>query len=180
VISEDNHYCSRLKVPIPQLAEFAARPELKLFDLVVVALLEHGAPLSVEQLAARLSAAGVRSATGDMALSVKKAWHGTEPVYRDSDGRLGLNLSSQALESRLLGLHRTASRTAAPPPEPEPVPESIPDDVPLTEVEVRWAFERRSLLSAVSVQRQAAAVLDAVGQPMTVAALNAYLSNLTT
>jgi hypothetical protein len=42
--------------------------------------LEHGAPLSSELLAARLTAAGVEAATGDMDYSLKKAWHGMEPV----------------------------------------------------------------------------------------------------
>lgn len=164
---------------MPQLAEFVGRRELKLFDLMVVALLEHGAPLSIERLAVLLSAAGVGSGTGDMVYSLKKSWHGMEPVYRDAEGRLALNLSSRELDRRLFRLGLRGSRTAAPRVDLQPAPApTIPDDVPLSEDEVRWAFAGQSL-SAVSPLRQVAAVLDAVGQPMTVAALDAYLSNLT-
>ena len=115
-----------------------------------------------------------------MAYSLKKAWHGMEPVYRDSEGRLGLNLSSPELNRRLsrLGLRGGRTEPAALAPEPEPAPAPVPDDVPLTEAEVRWAFAQRSL-SAVSPLRQVAAVLDAVGEPMNVAALDAYLARLT-
>ena len=96
--AKTNHYCDRLDLPVPRLEEFVGRRDIKLFDLMVVALLEHGAPLSSELLAARLTAAGVEAATGDMAYSLKKAWHGMEPVYRDAEGRWGLNLSTIGIE----------------------------------------------------------------------------------
>ena len=92
--SESNNYCLRLNLPVPRIEDFVGLREIKLFDLMVVALLEHGAPLPFELLAVHLVAAGAESPTGDMAYSLKKAWHGMEPLYRDSEGRLGLNLSS--------------------------------------------------------------------------------------
>ncbi len=72
--------------------------DLNLFHPMVVALLERGGPMTVEQIAERLTDAGVIAESGDMVLSLKKAWHGREPVYRDSGGRLGLNLSSSELD----------------------------------------------------------------------------------
>ena len=175
--AKTNHYCDRLDLPVPRLEEFVGKRDIKLFDLMVVALLEHGAPLSSELLAARLTAAGVEAATGDMAYSLKKAWHGMEPVYRDAEGRWGLNLSATELKFRLLRLELRGARTTPVAAEPEPAPDPIPDDVPLTEVELRWAFADRSLYS-YSLLRQAAAVLDAVDKPMDMAALNRYLSSL--
>ena len=178
--SESKNYCQRLNLPVPQIEDFVSRREIKLFDLIVVALLEHGAPLSIESLAVRLAAAGAEAPTGDMAYSLKKAWHGMEPVYRDAERRLGLNLSSPELKRRLsrLGLRGGRTGPAAWAPAPEPAPPAVPDEVPLTEAEVRWAFAQQ-FLSAVSPLRQVAAVLDAVGEPMTVAALDAYLARLT-
>ena len=177
VTAKTNHYCDRLDQPVPRLEEFVGRRDIKLFDLMVVALLEHGAPLSSELLAARLTAAGVKSATGDMAYSLKKAWHGMEPVYRDADGRWGLNLSSSELKHRLFRLELRGARATPATTETEPTPEPIPDHAPLTEAELRWAFADRSLYN-ISSLRQAAAVLDAMDKPMDIAALNAYLSSL--
>jgi len=178
--SESNSYCLRLNLPVPRIEDFVGLREIKLFDLIVVALLEHGAPLPIELLAVHLVSAGAEAPTGDMAYSLKKAWHGMEPVYRDSEGRFGLNLSSPELNRRLsrLGLRGGRSGPTLSVPEPVPAPAPIPDDVPLTEAEVRWAFAQRSL-SAVSPLRQVAAVLDAVGEPMNIAALDAYLARLT-
>ena len=161
--AKTNHYCDRLDLPVPRLEEFVGKRGIKLFDLMVVALLEHGAPLSSELLAARLTAVGVEAATGDMAYSLLKAWHGMEPVYRDAEGRWGLNLSSSELKYRLFRLELRGARTTPVAAEPEPAPDPIPDDVPLTEAEVRWALADRSLYD-MSLLRQAAAVLDAVEQ----------------
>ncbi len=177
VTAKTNHYCDRLDLPVPQLEEFVGRRDIKLFDLMVVALLEHGEPLCGELLAARLTSAGVEAATGDLAYSLKKAWHGMEPVYRDAEGRWGLNLSSSELKYRLFRLELRGARATPAATEPEPAPDPVPEDVPLTEAELRWAFADRSLYS-FSLLRQAAAVLDAVDKPMDIAGLNAYLSNL--
>ncbi len=171
------HYCDRLDLPAPRLEEFVGKRDVKLFDLMVVALLEQGAPLSSELLAARLTAAGAEAATGDMAYSLKKAWHGMEPVYCDAEGRWGLNLSSSELQYRLGRLGLRGARTGPVLAQPDPAPEPVPDDVPLTEAELRWAFADRSLYS-ISLLRQVAAVLDAAGKPMDMADLNAYLSGL--
>lgn len=180
--SETNNYCLRLNLPVPRLEDFVGRRDLKLFDLMVVALLEHGAPLPVETLAAHVVAAGVESETGDMAYSLKKAWHGMEPVFRDSEGRFGLNFSAPELNRRLFHLGLKGRGIVQPCCAAEPslasVPAPIPDDVPLTEAEVRWAFAQ-SYLSNVSPLRQVAAVLDAVGKPMSVVDVEAYLLNLT-
>jgi hypothetical protein len=176
--SETNNYCTRLSVPVPRLEDFVGRRDIKLFDLLVVALLEHGAPLPIELLAGHLVAAGAESETGDMAYSLQKAWHGMQPVFRDAEGRLGLDFSSPELNRRLrrLGLKGGGKERNLADLEPAPAP--IPDDTPLTEDEVRWAFGQRSLFG-YSALRQVAAVLDSVGKPMAVADLDAYLSRLT-
>ena len=174
---ESKSYCARLNLQVPRIEDFVSKRQIKLFDLLVVALLEHGAPLSIEAIATRLVAAGAEASTNDMVYSLKKAWHGMEPVYRDSEGRMGLNLSSSELDRRVSRLGLLKDARFEPLPEVA-VPDPPPDDVPLTEDEVRWAFAERSI-GSVSNLRQAAAVLDALDKPMTVAELEAYLSNLT-
>ena len=53
--AKTNHYCDRLDLPVPRLEEFVGKRDIKPFDLLVVALLEHGAPLSSELLITRLN-----------------------------------------------------------------------------------------------------------------------------
>lgn len=53
--SETNNYCTRLNLPVPRLEDFLERPDLKLFDLMIVALLEHGGPLPIELLSPRVT-----------------------------------------------------------------------------------------------------------------------------
>lgn len=176
--SQTNRYCSHLDVLVPRVEDYVGRHEVRLFHLMVVALLEQGEPLSIEAIAARLMAAGAWAPSGDMVHSLKKAWHGMEPVYRDSDGRMGLNLSSSELRilSFRLGLTQSKFHPVSLPPEPDPEP--LPDDVPLTENEIRWALRGKSS-SSVSEVRQAAAALDACGEPMSVEEVEAYLCRVT-
>jgi hypothetical protein len=174
--SSANTYCARLNIPVRRVEDFLDKKDVKLVDLLIVALLERGGPATLEQIADRLSAAGVQAGTDDMVYSLKKAWHGMQPVYRAPDGRLGLDLASYAMRRVLFKLNWEERRPAPSPPLPEP--EVLPDDVPLSEDELRWAFGQRSI-SSVSGLRQAAAVLDARREPMTVEDLESYLSKLT-
>jgi len=160
---------------VPRVGDFLGAEQVKLFDLLVVALLEHGAPRSLEAIAARLVAAGAEAATGDMVHSLKKAWHGMEPVYREPDGRMGLNLSSSELRRRLFRLGLVKPRGTPVPKLAEPEP--VPDNVPLSEVELRLAFRHRSI-DQVSKLRKVAAVLDACGEAMRIEALEAYLADI--
>ena len=73
-----NRYCERLGIKVPRLEDSLAKRDARLFHLMVVALLEHGQPMTLEQIVARLKAAGVRPGYGgarstDLADSLKKA-----------------------------------------------------------------------------------------------------------
>jgi hypothetical protein len=175
VAPEEETYCTRLNLQTPRVEDFVDSPGVKLFDLLVLAILEHGAPLSLEAAADRLVAAGVRSRTGDMVLSLKKSWHGMEPVYRDSEGRMGLNLSSSELDLRLFspGLRQPRVQPVPQPQDPEPAP----DDKPLTDSEVRWAFSDAPFY-VVSNLRKVASMLDARNRPMSLGDLEACWSRL--
>ncbi len=173
---ERNSYCERLGLPVPRLEDVADRKQAGLFHLMVAALLERGRPMCLNDLAGRLRTAGVVAGSGDLALSLKKAWHGMEPVYRNAQGHFGLNLSSASLEHILRTAGLRAPRFAAPAPPPEPAQPA--DEIPLSENELDAAFRDR-FISGFSALRQAAAVLDALGRPATVGDVDAFLARLT-
>ena len=91
-----NRYCQHLGIPVPRIEDVAGRPEVTLFQLVVMALLERGGPMTLEEIAARLDRATLpaRLARPEFVAAVKKAWHGQPPLVRDGDERLALDLLS--------------------------------------------------------------------------------------
>lgn len=177
-----NRYCARLGLdPVPRVEDALARPGIKLFHLVVVALLERGGPMPLEAVVERLAAAVARR--DDLRLSVVKAWHGRPPVVREPDGRLALDLSSSESSSELewVLLETWLARrrpVPAPPPVPPPDPVLPGEEAPLTAEELDAAFRDRGL-SNLSSLRQAAAVLDTYGRPMRVEEVEAVLASLT-
>jgi hypothetical protein len=165
-----NAYCARLDLPIPRVEQVAAKPGAKLFHLMVVTLLERGESMPLEAVAERLKAAGVASASGDMATSLLKSWHGAQPVFRDDEGRFALDLTAWELKSLIF---RLGLRPAVEPKiDWQPKLESISDEVPLTEEEVRAAFAMASSVNISNVRR-VAAVLDVRDEPMSVADVEA-------
>ncbi|XXY47234.1 hypothetical protein WME91_45245 [Sorangium sp. So ce269] len=171
-----NRYCERLGIAVPRVEDVAAQGTAKLFHLMIVALLERGGPMTLDEIAERLEVAGVLAATGDLAHSLRKAWHGMAPVYRDTTGHFGLDLDAFALRLLVRGTGLLEPRAAPPPP--APVPPVPGDDVPLSAEEVDAAFRDRSMTS-LSWVRQAAAVLDARQAAMTAEEIEAFLAGLT-
>ncbi len=52
---DDNAYCARLGIAIPDLRAIVGRhKKVKLFHFMVVALVEHGGPMSLTEIAQRL------------------------------------------------------------------------------------------------------------------------------
>ena len=157
-----NSYCKRLDLPVPSVEQVAAKPGVKLFHLMVVTLLERGEPLPLIAIAKRLRVAGVTAASGDMEKSLLRSWHGSKAVYRDDRGflrRTSVHGNSVPSSSRC------SSVRGAPSVDAEPKIEPVADEVPLTEKEVRAAFEAASY-SNLSRFRRIAAVLDVRGEPM--------------
>lgn len=85
-------YSARLGIAPPRVED--AKPRASLLARMVIALVEQGEPMSERDLARRLLDAGVAVRTGDMVLSMQRAWHGLPPIYREPDGRYGLDLNS--------------------------------------------------------------------------------------
>jgi len=176
MIEHLNRYCERLRIPPPTVEATAARPDVNLFLLMVAALLEHGSPMSLDEIAARLERAALppRHLKGDLRGVLKKAWHGQPPIVRDTGGRVALDLLHDDWWRVLLSIGLRTPRVAAPPKLEIPAP---PDTVPLSAEEVDAAFKGRWLY-ACSTSRQAAAVLEAAGAPLTVEAINTCLFQL--
>jgi hypothetical protein len=131
-----------LELPVPRVERVAAKPGVKLFHLMVATLLERGGPLALKAIAERLRVAGVTAASGDMETSLLKSWHGSKPVFRDDRGDFALDLKAWELKLLIsrLELRPTKEPAAKGPPKLEPVA----DNVPLTETEVRAAFDSAS------------------------------------
>lgn len=85
-------YAQRLGITPPRVED--VRPRSSLLARMVTAIVEHGAPMEESALAERLLQAGVAVRTGDMVHSMRKAWHGLPPIYREPDGRYGLDLNT--------------------------------------------------------------------------------------
>lgn len=172
-------YLERLKISPDQVELFLEDPNLNLFQAAIAVLLVEGKSLPLSDLADRVEELGFDSAVGDMEHSLRKAWHGQRPVYRDDAGRFGLDLDTPEMEHFLRQL-RVANRHTAPLSEPSVSTTSKqPDDaLPLTQEELEAALRGRSL-DNLSMVRKMAAVMDALDRSMSVEELEEYYLGLT-
>lgn len=171
-------YAARLRIPRPRLEDLVSRRGVRLFHLMIAALIEHGGPMPRADIARRLAQAGLAYDGDDLERSLEKAWHGLAPVYRDPAGRFALDLSSRELDLLLFMIGLRPPRVAPVPEPPRAEPTPVGDDVALSANEVETAFRDR-YLGSMTPLRQAAAVLDASGQAMTLDEVDAVLARLT-
>jgi hypothetical protein len=170
-----NRYCARLHIPVPDLDVVAAQPETSLFQLIVAALLERGGPMTFDEIVARVERVTLppRFARDDLRAGLKMAWHGRPPVVHDTGGRLALDL---LFRDWWYVLARMEPERRRPRPSP-PAFTQPPDDVPLSAEEVDAAFRDHGFGNC-SPMRQAAAILEAAGHPLTLDEINARLADL--
>ncbi len=172
---ERNSWCEALGVDVPDVAAVAAGPSpfgpVRLSDLVVVALVENGGPMTDAEVLDRLRAAGVAPAHGDLAKSLKRSVALAHAVLlRDHVGRLTLDLKSDELDLMMftLGLREPRYRSAPPPPPP--------DAEPLTRQELEAGYAGYIPASEPKV-RFVLAALDAERGPLRLAEIAArYVS----
>ena len=162
----------------PRLAEAVVQPQVKLFQLLQIALLEHGEAMHEAAIAQRLAALGVVSPRTDLVTALVKSWHGLPPVRRQRDGLLAIDIEYRwlTLLPQRLGLvpeTRIGARSVA-----EEPPLAPPPTVPLSREECAALLACNGLAS-LSDARAIAAILEAHGSPMTLAAINAILGSAT-
>ena len=172
------HYCESLGIPVPALESVVGHREASYYSLLIVALLENGEPMTLEEVARRFEEAGM--APADYALrSLTRCRPARAPVYRDGDMyALDLHDDDLGLWAFRLGLRPAkVPKLSIVKPEPPPLPGA---DVPLSKDELVEAFKDAYLGTNWSAQRLAIAMLDAHGGHMTGTEVVAVLNRLTT
>lgn len=168
-----NAYCKALGIRPPSVEDALSSTDANYYGLLVVALLEHGAPMTLAQVAARFETAGVAPAPDALA-SLKRCKPGRAPIYRDGDS-YALDPHDDEVSFWLFRLGLRPPRVApvqavAPPAGPLPAA-----DQPLTIASLEEAW-RDGVPSAWSAQRVAVAVLDAHDADMSGADVIAFVS----
>jgi len=158
VTNASNPYCAALGIPVPRVEDARSSPDANCYGLLLVALLERGAPLTLEEAALRFEEAGVAPASEALA-SLKRCKPARPPIYRDGDHysldphddeadlwafRLGLR------PARAVSLH-VVRRDSGP-------PRTLEQRLTVPELDEAW---RDGIPNSWSAQRIAAAVLDA-------------------
>ena len=60
-----NAYCATLGISPPRIDDAKASPDANYYSLLIIALLERGAPMTLAEAAARFAAAGVTSSANE-------------------------------------------------------------------------------------------------------------------
>jgi hypothetical protein len=124
-VDDPNPWCEALGIPVPRLEEACRRADANTYSLLIVALLERGAPLSLAEVARRFEEAGI--ATAERALAaLKRCKPGRPPIYREGDlYAVDPHDQETDLWAFRLGLRPPATpslRVVRPAPEPLPEP----------------------------------------------------------
>ncbi|MBN1675386.1 MAG: hypothetical protein JXR37_30375 [Kiritimatiellae bacterium] len=162
-MSMENPYCEALGIDIPSVEQAAESRDANWYSLLIAVLLERGGPVSLDEAAERIAAAGVGNAE-DVLTSLKRCRPARPPIYRNGEiYALDPHDDEASLWAFRLGLREPKTphlRVLKPAPAPLPGPEQ-----PLTLDELAEAW-RRYIPSGFSRQRLAVCVLDAHGRPM--------------
>lgn len=124
-------YWEILGIPQPRLEDVHRQtPKTLPLHLMCVALVEHGYPMTISELAEQFRRAAIPLSGRDPELTLKRAWHGREPIHKLPDGKLALDVYSHELDFILLmaGIRRPRRRGAS---------------ATVGEMEANWAHERR-------------------------------------
>jgi len=164
----DNPYCEALGIEVPVLEELIEHRQANTYSLLIVALLEHGGPLSLAEVAERFAEAGI--APAEWALdSLQRCRPARAPVYRDGE-LYALDPYDEQLDRWAFRLGLRPPKVQSPPLMParmETPPAPLPGpETPLSIEELKQAWRDANLYSNWSAQRVALAVLDAHGRPM--------------
>lgn len=79
-----NPWCEQLGIAVPRLEAVKDHREANTFSLLLVALLEHGGPMTLREVAARFDEAGVAPLEAAL-LSLQRCKPGRPPVHREGE-----------------------------------------------------------------------------------------------
>lgn len=153
-----NAYCAALGIPVPRMEDARSSPDANYYGLLLVALLERGGPLTLEEAASRFEEAGVASAREALD-SLKRCQPARPPIYRDG--------KHYALDPHDDEADLWAFRLGLRPPRGQPLQVVRPDSGPLRTVDQRLTVPeldeawREGISNSWSAQRIAVSVLDA-------------------
>lgn len=157
-----NAYCERLGIAVPSLAATRVHPEANTYALLIVTLLEHGRPMTLDEVARRFEAAGVASAD-DAYVALKRCRPARPPVFRDGElYALDPHYDELDMWAFRLGL-RPPRVPRREPPRPPPRPPAS-QRLGVDELDTAWRSDVN--LMGWSAQRIALAILDAHDRPM--------------
>jgi hypothetical protein len=77
---EANGYCDRLGISVPSLEATRNHPAANTYALLVVTLLEHGRPMTLDEVALKFEAAGVVAHADDAYFALKRCRPARPPV----------------------------------------------------------------------------------------------------
>lgn len=164
--SSTNPYCAALGIPVPPIEDARSSPDANYYGLLLVALLERGAPLTLEEAAGRFEEAGVAPAPEALA-SLKRCKPARPPIYRDGDHySLDPHDDETDLWAFRLGL-RPARAASLHVVRPDSGPtRTVEQRLTVPELDEAW---RDGIPNRWSAQRIAVAVLDAQATAMSAA-----------
>jgi hypothetical protein len=174
VTTTSNPYCATLGIRPPRIEEAKSSPDANYYSLLIIALLERGAPMTLEEAAARFAGAAVTSNADEALAALKRCKPARAPVYRDGDS-YALDPHDDEVAFWLFRLGLRPPRGAplrAVPNLSAPLPTA---DQPVTIAALEEAW-REGVPSAWSAQRVAVAVLDAHQSPMSGEDVMAFVS----
>lgn len=162
VVTHSNAYCAVLGIAVPRVEDALASEDANFYSLLIIALLEHGGPLTLDEVARRFERAGLAQAHQALA-SLKRCKPARAPVYRDGE-HYALDPRDDEVDLWLfrLGLRgpRFTPLKVVTPVSPVPTSDHATTPAALDEA---W---RQGVPSGWSAQRVAVAVLDAHDGPM--------------
>lgn len=155
-----NLYCEVLGIDVPRLEEVVGHPAANTHALFLVALLEAGSPMTLEDVAARCAEAGA-GAKERVLRSLKRSRPDRPPVYRHGDAyHLDPHDDDVARAAFHLGLSRPVGRR----PDVDPSPEAVAERQALWDAKrereaLRYAALRRALVHGFPPEAPQALVL---------------------
>jgi hypothetical protein len=158
-----NSYCERLGIAVPSLKVVRCHPKANTYALLIVTLLQHGRPMTLDDVAQEFAAAGVVSHVDDAYFSLKRCRPARPPVYRDGD-LYALDPHDHELDMWAFRLGLRPPRVQRPEPTSPPARPPVSQRLTIHELDEAWRNDAN--INAWSAQRIALAILDAHNRPM--------------